>query len=154
MKARAFTTGLGISALGLFSNEGVTEAWPWPSLLRRLQRRNRNAIWCPVYTCDTRTAMYTFQGLRHPHPTAWLLCSLCSLSSNTRILPALAGLCLPYMMHLCCMAVSPSLPDILFVLMVWQLALSQLGETIHDPQLMFSGIGSSLQLCQKYSTKK
>lgn len=65
----------------------------------------------------SRTAIYTFPRLRHPHPTAWLLSAL---FSNTRILPALAGLCLPYMLHLCCKAVSPSLPDIPFVLMVWE----------------------------------
>lgn len=34
----------GVSALGSFCNGGVTEAWPWPSLLRGLQRKNYNAV--------------------------------------------------------------------------------------------------------------
>lgn len=75
-KSQSFYHGLEYLPWGWAVMKGVTEAWPWFSLLRGLQRRNCNAVWCPMYTHDTKDSYYTFQGLGHPHPTAWLLCSL------------------------------------------------------------------------------
>lgn len=109
IKIRAFTTGLEyLSALGLVCNGGVTEAWPWFSLLRGLQRRNCNAVWCPMYTHDTKDSYYTFQGLGHPHPTAWLLCSLLFLPL---LYPELFG-SHPFSshnLHLACLCFAPLL---------------------------------------------